>query len=69
LSRASEASRGKEKAFEVVNLGIAKPCRVVSLSFLAQLPRTVIPGVGWLIKFVDTAGNLTCAIRFDADGK
>ncbi len=29
------------------------------------MPKTVIPGVGWLIKFLDTEGNLACAIHFD----
>jgi len=29
------------------------------------MPKTVIPGVGWLIKFLDTEGNLVCALRPD----
>ena len=29
------------------------------------IPKTAIPGVGWLVKFLDTEGNLVCAIRFD----
>jgi len=33
------------------------------------MPKTAIPGVGWLIKFLDTEGNLACAIRFDANAK
>ena len=33
------------------------------------MPRTAIPGVGCLIKFRDTEGNLACAIRFDEDAK
>ncbi len=33
------------------------------------MPKTAIPGVGWLIKFSDTEGNLACAIRFDAGAK
>lgn len=30
------------------------------------MPKTAIPGVGWVLKFLDTEGNLACAIRFDA---
>jgi predicted enzyme related to lactoylglutathione lyase len=33
------------------------------------MPKTAIPGVGWLIKFQDTEGNLACAINFDASAK
>jgi uncharacterized protein len=33
------------------------------------MPRTAISGVGWLIKFRDTEGNLACAIRFDENAK
>lgn len=29
------------------------------------LPITSIPGVGWIIKFLDTEGNLLCAIQYD----
>jgi uncharacterized protein len=33
------------------------------------MPKTAIPGVGWLIKFNDTEGNLVCAVRFDKNAK
>jgi predicted enzyme related to lactoylglutathione lyase len=33
------------------------------------MPKTAVPGVGWLIKFADTEGNLVCAISFDASAK
>jgi predicted enzyme related to lactoylglutathione lyase len=33
------------------------------------MPKTAIPGVGWLIKFSDTEGNLVCAVRFDENAK
>jgi uncharacterized protein len=33
------------------------------------MPKTPIPGVGWLIKFLDSEGNLACAIRFDPTAK
>jgi uncharacterized protein len=29
------------------------------------MPKAAIPGVGWVIKFLDTEGNLVCAIQFD----
>jgi hypothetical protein len=33
------------------------------------MPKTAIPGVGWVIKFLDTEGNLVCAIQFDQAAK
>jgi hypothetical protein len=33
------------------------------------LPKTAIPGVGWVVKFLDTEGNLVCAIQFDQAAK
>jgi predicted enzyme related to lactoylglutathione lyase len=33
------------------------------------MPKTAIPGVGWVVKFRDTEGNLVCAIRFDSGAK
>jgi predicted enzyme related to lactoylglutathione lyase len=33
------------------------------------MPKTAIPGVGWLIKFLDTEGNLACAVKFDTSAK
>ena len=29
------------------------------------MPKTAIPGVGWVVKFLDPEGNLACAVRFD----
>jgi predicted enzyme related to lactoylglutathione lyase len=29
------------------------------------LPKMAIPGVGWIVKFLDTEGNLACAVRYD----
>lgn len=29
------------------------------------MPRTAIPGVGWIAKFLDPDGNLFCAIKYD----
>ena len=33
------------------------------------MPKAAIPGVGWLIKFTDTEGNLVCAVHFDVNAK
>ncbi|MEQ9262327.1 MAG: hypothetical protein RLP14_04100 [Owenweeksia sp.] len=30
------------------------------------MPKTAIPHVGWIIKFLDTEGNLLCAMQADA---
>ncbi len=30
------------------------------------MPKTAIPYVGWIIKFLDTEGNLVCAMQIDA---
>jgi predicted enzyme related to lactoylglutathione lyase len=29
------------------------------------MPKTVIPYVGWIAKFLDTEGNLICAMQYD----
>ena len=29
------------------------------------MPKAAIPGVGWLIKFLDTEGNFACAVQYD----
>ena len=29
------------------------------------MPKTAIPGVGWIVKFTDTEGNLCCAVQHD----
>jgi predicted enzyme related to lactoylglutathione lyase len=29
------------------------------------MPKAAIPGVGWIVKFLDTEGNLACAVRYD----
>ncbi len=31
------------------------------------MKKTVIPGVGWIAKFLDTEGNLFCAITYDKE--
>jgi uncharacterized protein len=29
------------------------------------LPKTCINGVGWIIQFLDTEGNVVCAMQYD----
>jgi predicted enzyme related to lactoylglutathione lyase len=31
--------------------------------------KTPIPGVGWVIKFLDSEGNLCCAVNYDKSAK
>jgi uncharacterized protein len=33
------------------------------------MPKTAIPSVGWVVKFLDTEGNLVCAVHFDPAAK
>ena len=33
------------------------------------MPKAAIPGVAWLIKFLDTEGNLICAAQYDPGAK
>lgn len=30
-----------------------------------KMPKTAIPYVGWIAKFLDTEGNLVCAMQYD----
>ena len=33
------------------------------------LKKAPIPGVGWIVKFLDTEGNLVCAVQSDASAR
>jgi predicted enzyme related to lactoylglutathione lyase len=33
------------------------------------MKKTTIPHVGWVIKFLDTEGNLCCAVQFDSSAE
>jgi predicted enzyme related to lactoylglutathione lyase len=37
-----------------------------SLGAKVLMPKTAIPGVGWIFKFLDTEGNLCCAVAHDS---
>lgn len=39
--------------------------RVKSRGGQILMPRTAIPHVGWIAKFLDTEGNLVCAMQYD----
>ncbi|MBK8955367.1 MAG: VOC family protein [Saprospiraceae bacterium] len=40
--------------------------RVKSYGGKMLMPKTVIPNVGWIAKFLDTEGNLICAMQYDS---
>lgn len=33
------------------------------------MKKAAIPGVGWIVKFLDTEGNLVCAVQYDLAAK
>jgi hypothetical protein len=33
------------------------------------MQKAAIPGVGWIVKFLDTEGNLVCAVQYDPAAK
>lgn len=33
------------------------------------MPKTAIPYVGWIAKFLDTEGNLICAMQYDTNAR
>lgn len=33
------------------------------------MKKVAIPGVGWIVKFLDTEGNLACAVQYDPAAK
>jgi uncharacterized protein len=33
------------------------------------MQKAPIPGVGWIVKFLDTEGNLVCAAQYDPAAK
>jgi uncharacterized protein len=33
------------------------------------MPKTAIPGAGWIVKFLDSEGNLACAVRYDPSAR
>jgi len=33
------------------------------------MPKAAIPAIGWVVKFMDSEGNLACAVQYDAAAK
>jgi hypothetical protein len=33
------------------------------------MPKAAIPGVGWVVKFLDPEGNLACAVHYDPSAR
>ena len=33
------------------------------------MPKAAIPGVAWVVKFLDTEGNLVCAVQYDSSAR
>jgi hypothetical protein len=33
------------------------------------MPKSAIAGVGWVVKLLDTEGNLACAVQYDPAAK
>lgn len=57
-----ECTIGVEKVDEIVE-------RVKKNGGTVIMPKTVIPSVGWVAKFLDTEGNLICAMELDSTAK
>lgn len=43
--------------------------RVVQNNGQVLMPKTVIPHVGWIAKFLDTEGNLVCVMQYDTQAR
>ena len=67
-SPVSERLIGLECTIQVENIDdiIAK---VIAHQGQILMPKTAIPYVGWITKFLDTEGNLVCAMQVDSGAK
>ena len=45
--------------------GLALSAQKMGLKATIVMPKTEIPHVGWLVKFLDTEGNLVCAMEYN----
>ena len=59
---------GFECSIEVSDVQTIAPA-VESAGGKIVMNRRAIPGVGWIVKFLDPEGNLCCAINFDRTAK
>lgn len=57
-----ECTIGVENVNEIVE-------RVKNNGGQILLPKTAIPNVGWIAKFLDPEGNLICAMQYDSSAK
>jgi len=57
-----ECTIGVENVDEVVE-------RVKNNGGKVLMPKTAIPYVGWIAKFLDTEGNLICAMQYDENSR
>jgi hypothetical protein len=57
-----ECTIGVENVDEIVD-------RVKSYGGTLLMPKTAIPYVGWITKFLDTEGNLLCAMQYDNNAR
>ncbi len=55
---------GFECSITVENIDVLIPI-VIDNGGKIVMPKTAIPGVGWIVKFLDTEGNLLCAIEYN----
>jgi uncharacterized protein len=67
-SPVSEKIIGLECTIAVENIdSIIEKVQVLNGQVL--MPKTAIPYVGWLAKFLDTEGNLICAMQHDSSAR
>lgn len=59
---------GLECSIEVEDIG-SIILKVQKAGGQILMPKTSIPGVGWVAKFLDTEGNLICGIQYDISQK
>lgn len=57
-----ECTIGVENVDEIVE-------RVKNSGGQVLMPKTAIPYVGWIAKFLDTEGNLICAMQYDNNAR
>ena len=58
--------RGLECTVLVEDVDIIKE-KVIEAGGSICMDKAAIPGVGWIVKFLDTEGNLICAMAYDVN--
>lgn len=54
---------GYECSIEVENIDTTI-LAIINNKGIIVMPKTEIPYVGWLVKFLDTEGNIVCAVQY-----